>query len=163
MIVCASPLRAEQVAFNGAVHFVMYGYYACCLLKIKLPGFIRMVITSGQLVQFFASVCGAIREFPSPIRILTHAAAYSLAAHTQTGFYYLWWYRYIPNCHKGARQFVYWYTYVYVAMLVVLFSNFFIKSYINKPKAKASRMLMADSTSKPVGSIQVGDKGTKQE
>ena len=50
----------------------------------------------------------------------------------------MWEYRDIPKCHKGARAFTFWYNYVYVGILVVLFANFFVKSYLS-PSAAAKK------------------------
>lgn len=95
------------VALNGFIHTIMYGYYACSLLGIRLRG--KAFITTAQLIQFF------------------------------TGFYILWGYRSITECHVGARAFTFWYNYVYVGFLVILFANFFVRSYIAPQKKKKKK------------------------
>lgn len=60
----------------------------------------KQLITMGQLTQFFV------------------------------GFYYYWQYSYITPCHRGARFVTFVYTYGYVGMLIFLFLNFYIHSYV---------------------------------
>ena len=44
-------------------------------------------------------------------------------------FCVLWQYRYIEPCHAGYRLFCFWYTYSYVGILIVMFGNFYFKTY----------------------------------
>jgi elongation of very long chain fatty acids protein 4 len=40
------------IVLNGAIHFVMYGYYLATAFNVKVPMFIKKSITNAQLVQF---------------------------------------------------------------------------------------------------------------
>eukprot|EP00056_Hartaetosiga_gracilis_P005470 m.84940 g.84940 ORF g.84940 m.84940 type:complete len:322 (-) comp12176_c1_seq1:1522-2487(-) len=40
------------VVLNSFIHFIMYFYYGCSALGIKVPVFIKMMITNSQLTQF---------------------------------------------------------------------------------------------------------------
>ena len=51
-------------------------------------------------------------------------------------FAILWGYRSIPECHKGGRAVTFWYNYAYVGVLIVLFTNFFVQSYLVKKEKK---------------------------
>merc|ERR1719191_85428 len=40
------------VVLNGAIHFIMYGYYLAACFNLKIPVIIKKSITNAQLVQF---------------------------------------------------------------------------------------------------------------
>jgi len=40
------------VVLNGAIHFIMYGYYLATSFNISVPMFIKKSITNAQLIQF---------------------------------------------------------------------------------------------------------------
>jgi fatty acid desaturase len=40
------------VVLNGAIHFIMYGYYLATAFNVAVPVFIKKSITNAQLVQF---------------------------------------------------------------------------------------------------------------
>merc|ERR1719258_508482 len=40
------------IVLNGAIHFIMYGYYLASTFNIKVPTFIKKSITNSQLFQF---------------------------------------------------------------------------------------------------------------
>mmetsp|Transcript_131736 Transcript_131736/g.214495 ORF Transcript_131736/g.214495 Transcript_131736/m.214495 type:complete len:302 (-) Transcript_131736:168-1073(-) len=40
------------IVLNGAIHFIMYGYYLACIFNIAVPTFIKKSITNSQLIQF---------------------------------------------------------------------------------------------------------------
>ena len=46
-----------------------------------------------------------------------------------TGLWLFWEYGQIQACHSGMRRLVFWYTYAYVGLLVVLFTNFALRQY----------------------------------
>lgn len=48
-------LGAYGMWFNSLVHFVMYAYYACALLKVRFP--FKRLITLTQILQFCTSFC----------------------------------------------------------------------------------------------------------
>ena len=60
----------------------------------------KQVLTAGQLAQFFI------------------------------GMRLYWDYDESTACHSGLRALVFWYTYAYVCMLVVLFGNFAVRQYL---------------------------------
>lgn len=68
----------------------------------------KRFLTMGQLIQFFV------------------------------GFGMYWQYSSIEKCHRGPRKVTFWYTYGYVGLLVVLFANFYIKSYLKKKEASVT-------------------------
>merc|ERR1711937_516144 len=41
------------IVLNGAIHFIMYGYYFATTFNIPVPMFINKSITNMQLIQFF--------------------------------------------------------------------------------------------------------------
>jgi len=40
------------VVLNGAIHFIMYGYYLATAFNITVPTFVKKSITNAQLIQF---------------------------------------------------------------------------------------------------------------
>merc|ERR1719440_2727366 len=40
------------IVLNGAIHFIMYGYYFATAFNVKVPIFIKKPITNAQLIQF---------------------------------------------------------------------------------------------------------------
>jgi hypothetical protein len=94
------------VAFNGLIHTIMYYYYACCIMKWKFP-LPKSIITSCQLTQFVVG--------------LTLVWSYYFTA--------CWW-------EGEVRRFGFWVNYAYVGIVLTLFINFYIKTYITGPKKK---------------------------
>jgi len=92
--------------FNGMIHTVMYYYYACCIMKWPFTLMPKNFITIMQFVQFFSYL----------------------------GFYlpYAW----VPEFWSDVRLRNTWYfQQLYILMLIVLFSNFYIQTYVvKKPK-----------------------------
>mmetsp|Transcript_8206 Transcript_8206/g.9413 ORF Transcript_8206/g.9413 Transcript_8206/m.9413 type:complete len:278 (+) Transcript_8206:198-1031(+) len=89
------------VILNGFVHTIMYTYYACSLMKIRLKG--KSLVTMLQIIQFF------------------------------TGFYVVFEYNNIKCVADDPNQMLAWiYNYVYVGLILLLFLNFYNKSYLSK-------------------------------
>ena len=94
------------VAFNGIIHTFMYYYYACCIMKWDFP-LPKQFITYLQITQF-----------------VTGLGAYA--------FYYS-----VEDYWKNpGKRFVFFFTYAYVLMNLVMFLNFFRTTYLTK-KGKA--------------------------
>jgi len=52
------------IVLNGAIHFIMYGYYLATTFNVVVPTFIKKSITNSQLIQFCAmEVQGACMLF----------------------------------------------------------------------------------------------------
>jgi hypothetical protein len=83
--------------FNSLVHTVMYSYYISSLLKINLR-FLKIYITSLQLIQFFVGNTLVIYNYAPPV---------------ETDFNY--------------KLILFFFS--YVSILIVLFGNFFYKTY----------------------------------
>jgi len=96
------------VAFNGIIHTFMYYYYACCIMKWEFP-LPKQLITYLQIIQF-----------------LTGLGCY--------GFYY-----FIEDYWKiPEKRFVFYFTYAYVLMNLVMFLNFFRTTYLKGGKGKSA-------------------------
>ena len=92
------------VLLNGFIHTIMYSYYGAALAGVRL-GFLRPVITSGQILQFI------------------------------TGFTIIWQYKNVPCYGGDPHQMVsWWYNYIYVGVVFTLFAWFFVKNYITGKK-----------------------------
>jgi hypothetical protein len=96
----------------------MYWYYAKSLSKSgesKLLNLFKPVITFLQIAQFI------------------------------TGFYFLWQYpRTVPCFRKDAYKMIgiYYYTWTYVGLVLLLFINFFLRTYLcrgKKPRSDGER------------------------
>lgn len=95
------------VFLNGIIHTIMYFYYAAAIWKWRVPGFIKPTITSLQLLQFF------------------------------TGFGLLYVYMQNPAFAVDRwKMRAAWSTYAYVAVLVLLFAEFYWQSYISGSSKK---------------------------
>jgi hypothetical protein len=112
LMFCAGHFRAEPswifVHFNSFIHTFMYLYYALSLAPKKWKGldFFKPIVTSAQIVQFL------------------------------TGFAFLYGYRNV-KCFRndGTRMFgVYYHTWAYVGVVLLLFINFYIRNYCMKSK-----------------------------
>jgi hypothetical protein len=55
-----------------------------------------------------------------------------------TGFAIFWGYKQIP-CFRDSKtlMFTFWYTYAYVGLVLILFGNFYLQTYVLKKKSKA--------------------------
>lgn len=51
----AMSLQFGGLLFNTTVHVVMYGYYTCTVLKIRVAKVVKLGITQLQIVQFLTS------------------------------------------------------------------------------------------------------------
>jgi len=98
------------VCLNSFIHTAMYAYYALSLGKSgdsKCLTTSKPLVTLLQIVQFFS------------------------------GFYFLWQYpRKVPCFRKNPYQMlgVYYYTWTYVGLVLLLFINFFIRTYLCRAK-----------------------------
>jgi hypothetical protein len=144
------------VTFNGFIHTIMYFYYACCILKWPFPRAWRPLLTSLQLIQFFAGVCLMTLQcfvfnegfLDDAAGELNHATVLSSASRH--------WLFSLPDSVAnysdgsghgsgrtgvvpGARRFCYVFLVQYVAMLVVLFGNFYYQNYIKSVVSKAKK------------------------
>ena len=84
----------------------MYYYYACCIMKWTFP-LPKSIITSCQLTQF---VVGLTMVW---------------------GYYFTscWW-------DHEVKRFGFWVNYAYVGIVLALFVNFYIQTYIKAPARK---------------------------
>lgn len=97
------------VLLNGFIHWIMYGYYWTRLVKLPFP-MPKSLITSMQIIQF------------------------------NVGFYLVWKYRSV-QCYRqdGMRMLGWIFNYWYVGMVLLLFLNFYVQTYIlkgSKPSKK---------------------------
>lgn len=127
------------VAFNGVVHTVMYYYYACCILKWQLPKWLKKNITRMQLVQF---VSGGLNFY-------------------QLSFHDEYWNCSLSGYNNGGKKdealdevtdvcfkkrFGFRFAYSYIWMLIVMFSHFYLETYIWKPQKQAAKNEAKSST-----------------
>jgi len=92
---------------NFAIHAAMYTYYAVRASGHKLPKFISVIITSSQIVQMVAGTA-------TMVAVLYLGNETSCITSTQ---------------HKIVGTIMY-------ASYLVLFCNFFFKTYLSKPKSQ---------------------------
>mmetsp|Transcript_5466 Transcript_5466/g.9635 ORF Transcript_5466/g.9635 Transcript_5466/m.9635 type:complete len:281 (+) Transcript_5466:154-996(+) len=91
--------------FNSFVHILMYFYFGCSLVHIKLPKWFRQSITSIQIIQFITSFIFAI---PYVVLLVTQ-----------------------PNSCYGIEAF--YISILCNGSYLALFIRFYIKSYNSKP------------------------------
>ena len=97
------------VAFNGIIHTFMYYYYACCIMKWKYP-FPKYFITVLQIVQFVTGmICYAFYVFMDD-----------------------YW-------KHPEKRFVFWFTYAYVGLNLLMFINFFRTTYMKSKQEKVEK------------------------
>lgn len=95
---------------NGIIHTLMYGYYGVTSLGYRVPGLFKMTLTTLQIAQFL------------------------------TGFTILYFYASVPCWAASAeRMMAWWYTYLYVGIVLVLFVSFYVKTYIMKQVANKKK------------------------
>merc|ERR1712126_796158 len=94
------------VTFNGIIHTFMYYYYACTIMKWEFP-LPKQLITYLQIIQF-----------------ITGLGCYAF-------YYFIEDYWRIPE-----KRFVFYFTYAYVLMNLVMFLNFFRTTYLKGGKGK---------------------------
>jgi len=98
------------VWLNSFIHTAMYSYYALSLGKSgesKCLNTCKPLITLLQIIQFLS------------------------------GFYFLWQYPRTVSCfRKNPYQMIgiYYYTWTYVGLVLLLFINFFIRTYLCRAK-----------------------------
>jgi len=97
------------VFLNGFIHFVMYGYYWARLVKLPFP-LPKSFITSMQIIQF------------------------------NVGFYLVWRYHTIP-CYRQdpMRMFAWLFNYFYVGVVLLLFLNFYVHTYVIKKSRRVKK------------------------
>lgn len=96
------------VAWNGFIHTIMYYYYACCIMKWEFKLMPKHYITSMQLGQFV------------------------------TGLSVFFMYNMIPAYWADVRKRNgYILGFAYVGILILLFANFYIQTYLVKKNKKA--------------------------
>jgi len=105
--------------FNGFIHTIMYYYYACCIRKWPFP--CKRMLTILQVLQF---VSGMAVQWTYPW-VLPGFADYVPSNSP-------------PDAPPGWRWFAHCWGFGYLVILVVLFANFYYKTYIvgKPPKAK---------------------------
>jgi len=100
------------VWLNSFIHIVMYWYYAQSLSKSGESKFLNLfkpIITFMQIAQFV------------------------------TGFYFLWQYpRKVPCFRHDAYKMIgiYYYTWAYVGLVLLLFINFFLQTYLFRKRSR---------------------------
>lgn len=92
---------------NGIIHTFMYAYFAAASMKVKVPKFFKMSLTTLQILQFL------------------------------TGFTILYHYAFVPCWAASAeRMAAWWYTYFYVGTVLVLFVSFYLQTYFLTQRKK---------------------------
>jgi hypothetical protein len=96
------------VMWNGLIHTVMYFYFGCSGVGIKLK-LLRPFITSLQIAQFVTGM---------------------------SYLYYAYNGSTLPGgaCDAPGKTYSYLYQFAYVTIVLGLFTNFFISQYVGKPK-----------------------------
>jgi len=126
------------VWLNSFVHTIMYWYYAASVLRTSekgLLGILKPYITLIQIIQFNA------------------------------GFYFIWAYpRRVPCFKSDPFQMitVYYYTWFYVGIVLLLFLNFFIQTYVCSSKKQSQKAVPA-SPRTPVKAPDFDPKEAKAE
>lgn len=100
-----APVQFLFVGLNSTVHSVMYFYYACSVLKIRLPG--KSFITTGQIIQFIVGIF-----LTGPMFLLEDG-----------------------NCATPAQKFAVAAIVAHAAYLIKLFNEFYEQSYRKKQLA----------------------------
>jgi len=114
------------VWLNSFIHILMYWYYAASIFRTNEKGLIdtlKPFVTLIQIVQF------------------------------NTGFYFLYQYpRKVPCWKRDHFRMigVYYYTWFYVGGVLLLFVNFFIRSYLCPKKSNKSRKSLSVTPTTPV-------------
>lgn len=96
------------VLMNYTVHAAMYTYYGFRALRFRIPKWVNIIITSGQISQMF-------------IGILINTLAYLRKSRGE-------------ECHISYEN-IQWSFLMYFSYFI-LFFNFFYKAYITKPRQK---------------------------
>ena len=96
------------VAFNGIIHTFLYYYYACCIMNWEFP-LPKQTITYLHITQF-----------------ITGLGCYAL-------YYYIEAFWKVPE-----KRFVFYFTYAYVLMNLVMFLHFFRTTYLKGGKGKSA-------------------------
>jgi len=126
------------VWLNSFVHTIMYWYYASSVIRTKEKGIMDILkpyITVIQIIQF------------------------------NCGFYYVWPYpRRVPCFKADPFQMlgVYYFTWFYVGIVLLLFLNFFIQTYMCSSK-KRSKETVPASPRTPVKAPDFDPKEAKAE
>lgn len=109
------------VAWNSIIHTLMYAYYAGTIQGINL-GPVKWLMTFLQILQLFF---GTALSMWYPINASSYKIGAPLSAQQNIGWYF-------STFYTGA--------------LVVLFTDFFLKSYLGgKRKSPASKPAAADT------------------
>lgn len=101
------------VLWNGLIHTVMYFYFCCAGLGIKLS-FLRPFITSMQILQFVTGMVYLMKSYGNS---------------TLPG----------GECSSQGRSFTFIFQYVYVLVVLGLFLHFFAQQYL-KPSSKMKKV-----------------------
>lgn len=96
------------MSMNYLIHAIMYSYYACKAMRIRVPKFISQIITTGQLVQM---VIGCYLNY--------------VAWQTKLNS---------PNIACQISENNIKYSFIMYFSYFILFFNFFYNAYIAKPK-----------------------------
>ena len=101
------------ILINFTEHAFMYSYYAFRALRFKIPKWVNIAITSGQLLQMI-------------VGIFINCLAYYQKTHGQ-------------KCHITYEN-IKWSSIMYFSYFL-LFFHFFYKAYLVKPTALAAKKL----------------------
>lgn len=110
MVAAGSEYVWIFVFWNSFVHTIMYFYYGCSGIGIKLR-VIRPWITSMQIVQFCTGL---------PYLYVTYRTMSSPGG----------------GCANPGTTFAFYYQWIYVGSVLGLFMNFFVQQYVAPKKAK---------------------------
>ena len=95
---------------NYSIHAVMYGYYACRAMRFNIPRWVNITITSGQIIQMLVGIYINLSAYSAKINGRACAISYNN---------------------------IWWSFFMYLSYFV-LFSLFFLKSYISQPKKEST-------------------------
>jgi elongation of very long chain fatty acids protein 6 len=109
------------MTMNYFVHSMMYSYYACKAMRVKVPGIVNQVITTSQILQMVAGC-------------YVNYLAYTTKAAGQ-------------RCNITEEN-IFWSSLMYFSYFV-LFAHFFIKTYVFKKPATGS-LSPQDKAARPV-------------
>jgi len=105
----SSPYR-WMAAMNYCVHFIMYGYYALSAARVRMPRVLAQTITSLQILQMIVAVVISV----SVLYFKTSGIDCAVT---------------VPGMWAGFALY---------GTYMVLFTHFFIKSYLSSKKVKSS-------------------------
>lgn len=106
-----APSGRWFMTMNYVVHSLMYSYYACKAMRIRVPRFLSQLITTGQLIQMVAGC-------------YVNYLAWNIQANGSM------------KCNNNVDN-IFWSSIMYLTYFI-LFLNFFIQTYFIKSNKKTT-------------------------